>query len=51
MVKLVNALIVRFTATPLGFNIYAMVMYADPALLAVSVVGVQRIVNFLMGLL
>ena len=42
--------LLRFLATPLGFNLYAMVMCTDPALLAVSIVGVQRTTNFLVNL-
>ncbi len=43
--------LLRFLATPLGFNTYAMVMCTDPALIAVSVVGVQRTVRFLAHLM
>ena len=42
--------LLRFLATPLGFNLYAMVMYTDPALLALAPVGMARTVNFLINL-
>ncbi|MBI2036932.1 MAG: hypothetical protein HYT14_01055 [Candidatus Liptonbacteria bacterium] len=50
MIERMHGSLLRFLATPLGFNLYAMAMCTDPALLALSVVGVQRTVNFLITL-
>lgn len=51
MIGRLNALVLRFTATPLGFNLYASVMCADPALLVLYAVSVPRTVRFLWGLI
>lgn len=40
--RLPNALVVRFAAAPLGFSLWAFLMYSDPALLVLSIVGTQR---------
>lgn len=49
MLQRLDDRLLHFLSTPFGFNLYASIMYTDPALLAMTVVGVERTAKLLFG--